>query len=140
MHRLYGFKEWMFSVREGERSTTDMILWWELRRIPYNLIVGITGLVSLPLFYFFISRSNALKPGEDAVEPIALLAAPVLMNICYTAGWVVEGFLDKTHSDEEGVLGPKLLSAGLKLSLFVVALPSVFWGGYWLLRVVGLIK
>ena len=140
MHRLYGFKEWMFSVREEERSTTDIILWWELRRIPYNLIVGITGLVSLPLFYFFISRSNALKPGEDAVEPIALLAAPVLMNICYTAGWVVEGFLDKAHSDEEEVLGPKLLSAGLKLSLFVVALPSVFWGGYWLLRVVGLIK
>ena len=62
------------------------------------------------------------------------------MNICYTAGWVVEGFLDKAHSDEEEVLGPKLLSAGLKLSLFVVALPSVFWGGYWLLRVVGLIK
>ena len=106
----------------------------------YNLIVGITAPVSLPLFYFFISRSNALKPGEDAVEPIALLAAPVLMNICYTAGWVVEGFLDKAHSDEEEVLDPKLLKSGLTLSLFVVTLPSVFWGGYWLLRVVGLIE
>ena len=128
----------MFSVRDGERSATDIILWWELRRIPYNLIVGTTGLISLSLFYFFISRTNALKLGEDAVEPIALLAAPVVMNICYTAGWVVEGFLDKAHSDE--VLGPKLLRSGLKLSLFVVILPSVFWGGYWLLQAVGLIK
>ena len=130
----------MFSVRDGERSATDIILWWELRRIPYNLIVGTTGLISLSLFYFFISRTTELKPGEDAVEPIALLAAPVVMNICYTAGWVVEGFLDKAHSDEDEVLGPKLLRSGLKLSLFVVAIPSVFWGGYWLLRVVGLIK
>jgi len=140
MHRMHRFREWMFSVREGERSATDIILWWELRRIPYNLIVGSTGLISLLLFYFFISRTNALKPGEDAVEPIALLAGPVVMNICYTLGWVVEGFLAKTHSADDEVLGPKLLRSGLKLSLFVVILPSVFWGGYCLLRVVGLIK
>jgi hypothetical protein len=105
MHRMRRFIEWMFSVRDGVRSATDIILWWELRRIPYNLIVGTTLLISLLLFYFFISRTNALKPGEDAVEPIALLAAPVVMNICYTAGWVVEGFLDKAHSDEDEVLG-----------------------------------
>lgn len=140
MHRINRFREWMFTVRDGERSAGEIILWWELRRIPYNLIVGTTGLISLSLFYFFISRTNALKPGEDAVEPIALLAAPVVMNICYTAGWVVEGFLDKAHSDEDEVLGPNLLRSGLKLSLFVVILPSLFWGGYWLLRVVGLIK
>src|SRR6185503_20909678 len=103
MYRMHRFSEWMFSVREGERSATDIILWWELRRIPYNLIVGPTGLISLLLFYFFISRTNALKPGEDAVEPIALLAAPVVMNICYTAGWVVEGFLDKVRSDDDRV-------------------------------------
>src|SRR5262245_54057991 len=115
MHRIRKFREWMFSVREGERSATDIILWWELRRIPYNLIVGTTGLISLLLFYFFISRTNALEPGEDAVEPIALLAAPVVMNICYTAGWVVEGFFDKAQADENEVLGPKLLRSGLRL-------------------------
>jgi len=140
MPRMRRFKEWMFSVREGERSVIDIVLWWELRRIPYNIIVGIAGLFSLSLFYFFISRTNVLKPGEDAVEPIALLATPVVMNICYTAGWVVEGFLDKASSDEEDVLGPKLLRSGLKLSLIVVFIPSLFWGAYWLSRVVGLNK
>ena len=140
MPRMRRFKKWMFSVREAERSAIDIILWWELRRIPYNIIVGIAGLFSLPLFYFFISRTNVLKPGEDAVEPIALLAAPVVMNICYTAGWVVEGFLEKARSDEEEVLGPTLLRSGLKLSLFVIILPSLFWGGYWLSQVVGLNK
>ena len=31
-----------------------------------------------------------LQPGEDAVEPMALLLAPFAMNLCYTAGWVAE--------------------------------------------------
>src|SRR6185295_17843168 len=111
MQRMRRFNEWMFSVRERRRSATDIILWWELRRLPYNVIVGATGLLSLPLFYFFISRTGAILRGDDAFEPIALLAAPVVMNICYTAGWVVEGFFGKAHSDE--VLGPKLLRSGL---------------------------
>ncbi len=25
---------------EGDRSLRDIIVWWELRRIPYNLITG----------------------------------------------------------------------------------------------------
>jgi hypothetical protein len=137
MHKI---KLWMFTVSEGERSAADIILWWELRRIPYNFIVGITGLCSLLLFYFFISRTNALKPGEDAVEPIALLAAPFVMNICYTVSWVVEAFLDKAHSEDGEFLGPKLLKSGLKISVFVAILPAAFWGGYWLLQVIGLIR
>jgi NADH:ubiquinone oxidoreductase subunit 5 (subunit L)/multisubunit Na+/H+ antiporter MnhA subunit len=133
-------QEWIFSVPEGGRSASDIIRWWELRRIPYNLLVGITGLCSLLLFYFFISRTNALKPGEDAIEPMALVAAPVIMNLCYTAGWIVEVFLGKPQSEDGRVLGPRLLKVGLKSSLVVVALPTAFWAGYWLLQVVGLIK
>ena|SRR5215216_2607363 len=136
-HRL---KEWMFSAPEGSRSATDIILWWELRRIPYNFIVGVSGLVSLLLFYFFISRTNALKPGEDAVEPAALLVAPVVMNLCYTAGWVVEACLYKAHSKNEEVLGPKLLRSGLNLSVLVVTIPAAYWGGYWLLQALEIMK
>jgi hypothetical protein len=35
---------------------------------PYNLIVGMTGFISLLLFFLFITKSGELKPGEDAIE------------------------------------------------------------------------
>jgi len=37
-----------------------------------------------------IATSGHLHPGEDAVEPIALLAAPFGINLLYTLGWLVE--------------------------------------------------
>ena len=76
--------EWLFTVPDGRRSAWSIIKWWELRRIPYNLIVGIVGVCSLLLFFFFISQSGELKPGEDAEEPLAIIAAPFLMNF---ASW-----------------------------------------------------
>ena len=46
----------------------------EFRRVPYNLIVGVIGAISLLLFFLFISLAHKLKPGyQDAVEPMALL-------------------------------------------------------------------
>jgi hypothetical protein len=134
------FKVWIFSAPEGKRSAAEIILWWEWRRIPYNLLVGAAGLCSLMLFYFFISRADRLKLGEDVVEPMALLAAPVIMNLCYTARWVAEMALRKAWPESRGSLGPKLLKVGLKVSLVIIALPTAYWGGYWLLRVTRLIK
>ena len=35
---------WLFARGEHEVSTFEVILWWEKRRFPYNLIVGVAGL------------------------------------------------------------------------------------------------
>src|SRR5882724_6044548 len=86
------FKQWMFSVPEGPRSTSEIIIWWELRRVPYNIIIGAVGICSLVLFFFFVSHTKALKPGEDPIEPFALLAAPFVVNALYTLGWIAEVF------------------------------------------------
>ncbi|HJP95750.1 MAG TPA: hypothetical protein VJ843_00065 [Candidatus Saccharimonadales bacterium] len=134
------FKAWMFSAPEGERSTADIVLWWERRRIPYNLLVGAAGICSLLLLYFIVSKTNGLKPGEDVVEPMALLAAPVMMNLCYTGGWVAEVSLRKRWPGGGGNLGPRLLKAGFQISLAVVTIPSAYWGGYWLQQVTGLLN
>ncbi len=84
------FYRWMFSVPAEPRSLLGVIGWWELRRIPYNIIVGSVGLCSLILFFVFITHCDVLEPGEDAEEPIAIILAPFLINICYTGGWFVE--------------------------------------------------
>ncbi len=88
------------SVPQDEQSLGQIVIWWEKRRIPYNLIVGTIGFISLLLFLLFITKSRELQPGEDAVEPMALFMAPILMNIGYTLGWFVEGML-KVFSEKK---------------------------------------
>jgi hypothetical protein len=129
----------MFSVPPEPRSLRGIIGWWELRRIPYNIIVGSVGLCSLILFFVFITHCDVLQPGEDAEEPIAIILAPFLINICYTGGWVVEIVSRLILRERIERLGPLLLKLGLGFSLLVALLPSVYWGLYWLLLSVHII-
>jgi len=126
--------KWLFAVPEEPRPWWKVITWWEIRRIPYNLICGGVGFISLLLFFHFINVVGELKPGEDAIEPMALFAAPFLINIAYTAGWVAELFLRFVWRDNIARLGPALLKLGFSFSLFVILLPSVFWFLMWVYR------
>ena len=123
---------WLFKVPDGDRSILSVVAWWEIRRIPYNIFIGLFGLVCLLIFYFFIQSSGHLQPGEDAVEPMALFIAPILINFAYTAGWVTELISRGLFREQSRLIGPKLLKAGILFSVFVVSLPSVIWGGIYL--------
>lgn len=100
--------------------------------MPYNLIVGTVGAVSFLLYLLCISLAHELKPGEDAIEPMALLAAPVAINICYTGGWIVELLLSAIRRKASSPLGPVLLKLGVGFSLIMVLLPSIVWLVTWL--------
>ena len=126
---------WLISRPKSEMRPLEIIWWWELRRIPYNVIVGMVGAVSLALFLVFIWNSGHLQPGKDAVEPMALFAAPFAVNFCYTAGWVVELLLVALKKHEVGC-GITMFVAGTVFSLIVVMIPSVIWGVVWLVRVI----
>jgi len=114
----------------------DIVLWWEARRIPYNLIVGGIGLCSLVSFFIAITGSGALEPGEDAVEPIALFAAPFLINFAYTGGWVLEVMAHLSGGRKARPMGPRLLKLGTAFSLGVVCFPALIWSSQWLISLV----
>ena len=82
--------------------------------MPYNLIFALFGILSLLLFYAFISLTHELKPGEDAIESMALFMAPIAANICYTAGWIVELFWFIVRKRKSNI-GPALLKFGYRL-------------------------
>jgi hypothetical protein len=111
-----------------------VVAWWEARRIPYNVLVGVVGIASLAVYVACLTQSGELRPGEDALEPIALLAAPVVVNVCYTAGWGLELAL-RACGVTDTRLGPALLKVGLLFSCFVVWLPALFWAIVWAWRV-----
>ena len=119
-------------LSDPARNALDVILWWELRRIPYNMIVGLWGLMCLLLYSAAIQGSGHLQAGEDTIEPMGLFVAPVLVNLCYTIGWPVELLLRKIRPDLHAKAGEGLYRAGISFSLVVISLPAVIWCVVWL--------
>jgi hypothetical protein len=63
-----------------------IIIWWEIRRIPYNVIMLIFGYLSL-----FISYVNI---------PVVYLVFALMLNLIYNLGWIVEIVLIKNLKNE----------------------------------------
>lgn len=131
------FTDWLFANPQGPGSSWKVVAWWELRRIPFNIIVGVYGTLCFVIFLWAITTSGHLQPGEDAVEPLALLAAPFGINVLYTLGWLVEVPARLLVPGLSSRFGPMLLKLGLGLGLFLITLPAAFWAGYRLLQLVG---
>ena len=138
MNKLRHLIQWMFTAPPEPVTAWSVFCWWERRRIPYNFIIGSIGLFCLVIFITCIDAAGVLKPGEDAVEPLALMFAPLLVNLCYTSGWLVDAPLRLIRPSFSPQFTPKLFRLGLIFSLFVVSFPAVFWGGYLLLQLLQL--
>jgi hypothetical protein len=106
-------------------SVWGIILWWESRRIPYNLAVGITGLLSLVL----MERIGAsfVGPGEDVEEPMGImlgtLAFGFLANVGYTLGWIAEWKMSKGGIADHRAFRKRLFRIGLSASCALATLP-----------------
>jgi len=140
MTLLPQFKRWMFADLPNDAGALSVIGWWERRRIPYNLFVGVVALVCLVLYCFFLQASVFLEHGEDLFEPMAIIIAPFVINLCYTAGWVMQLATRPLLRDRIKCVGPKLLKLGLAFSLFCVWLPAVIWFVYWCLLQMHLVQ
>lgn len=55
----------LLQVKTEDRSFFQVIVWWELRRILYNIIVLIAGILSLVIMLIAASGRVHLEPGED---------------------------------------------------------------------------
>jgi hypothetical protein len=120
---------WFFEPSQ-EPGVWAAIEWWELRRIRVNLMIGAYGIPCFIVFFWAILTSGVLQEGEDAVEPIALLFAPIGFNICYTLGWIVEGTARLIQPAVSPRLRPFLMKLGLGFSFWVITFPALYWGGY----------
>jgi hypothetical protein len=131
---------WLFAVPKDLPSWWRVIVWWEIRRIPFNLIIAVYGLLCLMIFFWAITSSGHLEPGEDAVEPMALIAAPFIVNICYTTGWFVELAARMMIPSLSTRFSSALLKIGIGFSLFVISIPAMLWLGYRLLQVIDILQ
>lgn len=66
----------LLAVGSEPRPWWQVILWWELRRIPYNLIMAAVGLLSMAIMAVTI--------------PLIYVLMAVGLNVLYTGGWLTE--------------------------------------------------
>ena len=103
----------------------EIIKWWELRRIPYTIVVGALGILS-----YFIANSiieNYGQTGEEYLNPASLLigvpVAIVVSNVCYTFGWIIE--LARKRTSQEESRGDRVFAfySGMIFSILVMSFP-----------------
>lgn len=123
---------WLFQPLCGEITNKQIWLWWEKRRLFYNGMVIVIALVSFTAYAYFLVYSGHLRPGEDLIEPIAILAgvtvAPVVWNLAYFLGPIADIFI---HSVSGKTRGPVLLGLGLLFSVGLVSFPALYWATVW---------
>lgn len=123
------FTTWFFSAPKGERSFREIIFWWEVRRIPYNFIIGSVGFIGL-MFFYFAMKPAPISSKEISGEPFELtiftiIGFPIALNFCYTLGWIVETALGKVWDDDRFSLASRMMRFGMDISLFIVLVPTV---------------
>ena len=118
--------KWLLSAEGATGKTSEIIRWWELRRIPYNLIVGSFGFISIIVGEAI--GNTFLEPGEDLEEPFAMIIGIVLFaigaNTAYTLGWLVEGrAVRRDDLVQHRVFREKAFRAGLLFSIVLATVP-----------------
>lgn len=108
-----------------DRNVFQIIFWWELRRILYNIIALLAGIISLILMSAIVN----VPPGEDLVEPFAIIGFGILCNLGYSLGWLTEIFIKRDNT-----YGPKIFKIGLFFTLFFIFLPLAIHIFLWIFR------
>ncbi len=122
----------LFRRPEPFTSPGQLILWWELRRIPYNLIVGFTGVVTCISSVLLIVLPEAaaqhkavseVQLGSPFLGVISILVYGVAANVCYTAGWSTELLVKLVWGDRAKAYGEIVFTLGLLFSVGLTLLP-----------------
>ncbi|WP_420633441.1 hypothetical protein [Candidatus Palauibacter sp.] len=108
----------------AERRIGAIIGWWEKRRLPYNLIVGTTGLVTMTVGALFTALVAELQPIDMCRGAIWW---GVMANLCYSLGPVAEIALEKMFGGRLLPAGPLLFRAGVTIAVGVTLLPILLF-------------
>jgi hypothetical protein len=130
----------LFSRRAEEISTFEVIKWWEMRRVPYNLLVGAAG-----IFTCIMTVIVATIASETIGEPLGLPDPPILAvfaviayavgaNICFTGGWIAEILVKKFWREKAGAFGQAAFAVGVAFSVLITLAPSALFGGLLIAR------
>lgn len=124
----------LFRRTDNPTSIWEIIAWWEIRRIPYNALVGLAGIVTI------ICCLASAAIGETFLGiPLRLrdlfrfalfqvIVYGVMANICFTGGWVAEIVALRVWKDDARHFGPICFMLGMMFSIALTLLPGILLG------------
>ena len=111
-------------------SAFDIVLWWEARRILFNLVVGATGIVTIAALVTMAVIGGYLSGDPDFGWPdpplfamLGVIAYGILANVCYTGGWIVELLIRRAWPQESHQAATLSFTLGLVLAVLITLLP-----------------
>lgn len=124
----------IFKREKPLQSTGQIIGWWEIRRILFNLLVGLTGILNCVLMFviLFCDTTAKLRPAPGPVLfalPLYLIIIfiyGIMANVCYTFGWITEIIVVKTWKEKVSRFGEILFALGLVFSIVITLIPAGF--------------
>ena len=125
--RLLG---WLTTRPTGAMPYGAVVLWWEARRVPYNAIVGLTGLISsavmVAVAFTCESRGGAPigLPDPPAFAIVAVVLYGLLANVCYTGGWITDVVVAKVWAVDTSRFGPIAFTLGTVFSVLLTLAPA----------------
>ncbi len=117
-----------------------MIGWWEVRRIPFNLIVGTAGLLTCIVVGVVALGSDLLfhsefgLPNPPAFSLIGILLYGIGANICYTGGWIAELVVRRIWRTESDRFATLTFSLALVFSVLLTLTPAILVGAAGIFR------
>ena len=102
----------ILTIGRTNRKRYERILWWEVRRIPYNIIMYFIGLLSFQIAYVTI--------------PLIYIVIGLGLNAIYTLGWIFELMVFEGMTEvDRGVKYPRyaFISYLIFSTLIVFAIP-----------------
>jgi len=109
----------LFAPAEDTSSLGNVLAWWERRRIPFNILVGAAGIVSMTVFL-------CLSTGDLDSPALSVVGFGIFANVFYTGGWIVEGLALAIRKHGSDKIGPRLFKLGVAFSLTLASLPGLF--------------
>ncbi len=120
----------LFTAHAEGAPSTRTILWWEYRRLPYNVIVGATGLLTTTAMITtaFVCSSGGGEPiglpDPPILLPFGIIAFGVFANVFYTAGWIAELLIARIWRVDPAPFGPAAFALGTFFSVLVAIVPG----------------
>ena len=124
---------WRFFRRdENLGEFISIIKWWEYRRIPYNLIVGATGIITLIASLLITGIASEITgdqigfPDPPIFAIFAVLFYGIAANVCFTGGWILELIVNHIWGNRAGAFPQISFFFGVIFSIIVTLLPILF--------------
>lgn len=99
----------LVAVPDEPRNWLSIFMWWEARRIIFNLLVGLCG---LPVVFVVLGTGMHLRYVSYGVLEYAVIA-----NICFTAGCIAEVFARRWFGEKVKEFGPVAFTLGTAFSV-----------------------